>query len=261
MRLFAPLLLFACALTHTSASAETPASAPAFEVATIKPVDPAPKSGRWMRVEGTHRFVARNYTLRLLIAAAYDMNPRTISGGPGWIDSDKYAIDAITPGEKAPDHDAQMLMLRTLLTERFHLVFHRQAKILSIYEITVAKGGADMSETLTPDAPPELVSIVYPDRMIMPARNASMADLARIMQRAILDRPVVDHTGLTGRYNFNLEWQPDETQFSGDIPAPADSQSPPLLVAMQEQLGLQMKAVKGPVDTIVIDRADKPSEN
>ncbi|SEB71890.1 TIGR03435 family protein [Terriglobus roseus] len=257
MRHFASVLFLACAMTHTSAPAQTPS----FEVATIKPVDPAPKAGRFMRVEGTHRFVARNYTLRLLIAAAYDLNPRTISGGQGWVDTDKYEIQAVTPGETAPDHDAQMLMLRSLLAERFHLAFHRESKIFAIYEITVAKGGPKLAPSLTPEAPPQTVSVVYPDKMVMPARNATIGDLARVMQRAILDRPVVDRTGLTNRYNFNLEWAPDETQFSGDVPPPEESQSPPLLLAMRQQLGLQMTAVKGPVDTIVIDRAHKPTAN
>jgi uncharacterized protein (TIGR03435 family) len=257
VRLFAFLLLFVCSLPHLTASAQ----GPAFEVATIKPVDPGPKAGRFMRMEGTHRFEARNYTLRLLIAAAYDLNPRTISGGPSWADSDKFEIHAVTPGDSAPNHDAQMLMLRTLLTERFHLAFHRQSKDFAIYEITVAKGGPTLAPTLTPGAEPQVTSIVYADKMVMPARNATISDLARVMQRAILDRPVVDRTGLTGRYNFNLEWAPDETQFGGEMPPMTDSQSPPLLIAMQQQLGLQMKAVKGPVDAMVIERVQKPSGN
>ena len=261
LRRFGPLLVLACALAPSAASAQATEPTPAFEVATIKPVDPGPKAGRFLRVEGTHRFVARNFTLKLLIAAAYDLNPRTISGGPGWADSDKFEIQAITPGDTAPDHDAQMLMLRTLLTDRFHLAFHRQSKVFAIYEITVAKDGPTLAPSLTPEAQAQVTSVVYPDKIVMPARNASISDLARVMQRAILDRPVVDRTGLTGRYNFNLEWAPDETQFGGEMPPMADSQSPPLLVAMQQQLGLQMKAVKGPVDAMVIDRAQKPSEN
>jgi uncharacterized protein (TIGR03435 family) len=254
LRHFASVFLLACALTATFATAQTPA----FEVATIKPVDPAPRSGRFMRMEGAHRFEARNFTLKLLIAAAYDLNPRTISGGPGWVDSDKFEIHAVTPGDKAPDYDTQMRMLRTLLTERFHLTFHRQPKIFSIYEITVTKDGPSLAPSLTPDEPPQVTSVVYPDKMMMPARNATISDLARVMQRAILDRPVVDRTGLTDRYNFNLEWVPDETQFGGEMPPMPDSQSPPLLVAMQQQLGLQMRAVKGTVDAMVIDRAQKP---
>ncbi|MEZ2347285.1 TIGR03435 family protein [Terriglobus sp. RCC_193] len=241
------------------AAAQSPATS--FEVATIKPVDPGPKAGRFLRMENDHRFVATNFTLKLLIAAAYDLNPRTISGGPGWVDADKFTIEALTPGDKRPDHDQQMLMLRTLLHDRFHLAFHRVSKVFSIYEITVAKGGIQFDTTGAPNRDPMVTSVVYPDHLEMPARNASMDDLARVMQRAILDRPVVNKTGLTGHYDFALDWAPDETQFGGAIPTPQDSKSPPLLVAMREQLGLEMKATRGPIDTLVIDKADKPESD
>jgi uncharacterized protein (TIGR03435 family) len=252
-------LLAPCLWAQTSEPVSVPAAT--FEVATIKPVDPGPKAGRFFRMDSVHQFVARNFTLKLLIAAAYDLNPRTISGGPGWVESAKYEIRAVTPGDTQPDHDAQMMMLRALLTERFHLTFHRQPKVFSIYEITVDKDGPTMAESLTPNDPPNVVSMVFSDRIAMPARNATMSDMARVMQRAILDRPVVDKTGLTGRYNFNLEWAVDETQFGGEIPPPVETQYPPLLIAMRQQLGLVMKATKGPVETMVIDSADRPSEN
>lgn len=246
-------------IAGSAASAQSPTLA--FEVASIKPVDVGPKAGRLLRMENDHRFVATNFTLKLLIAAAYDLNPRTIDGGPGWTDSDKFTIEAITPGDKRPNHDQQMLMLRTLLQERFHLSFHRVPKVFSIYEITVAKGGIQFNPAGAPDREPMVTSVVYSDHLEMPARNASMDDLARVMQRAILDRPVVDKTGLAGRYDFDLEWAPDETQFGGAIPTPQDSKSPPLLVAMREQLGLEMRATRGPIDTLVIDKADKPDNN
>jgi uncharacterized protein (TIGR03435 family) len=252
-------------LLHTlGVSAQTPANpasaAPSFEVATIKPVDPGPQAGRFIRMEGNNRFQAKNYTLKLLIAAAYDLNPREITGGPGWVETDKFDVQAVTPGEERPSHDAQMLMLREMLTDRFHLTFHRQPKDFSIYEITVAKDGPKMKETSVPTEETKTLSTVYMDRVVMPARNASVSDLARVMQRAIVDRPVVDSTGLTGHYDFNLVWAPDETQFEGDISVP-ETDAPPLLKAMEEQLGLQMKATKGPVETMVIDGAEKPTEN
>src|ERR1700733_5011529 len=111
----------------------------AFEVATIKATDPDAKAGRYIIMQGNHRFVEKYYTLQLLIAAAYDLNPRTISGGPAWITSDRYDIEAVTPGEKRPDHDEQMSMLRGLLSERFKLTFHREQKEFSIYALEVAK--------------------------------------------------------------------------------------------------------------------------
>jgi uncharacterized protein (TIGR03435 family) len=234
-----------------------------FEVATIKPVDPDAKAGRYIIMQGNNRFVEKAYTLKLLIAAAYDLNPRTISGGPGWIESDHYDILAVTPGEVRPSHDEQMSMLRNLLADRFKLTFHREQKVFSIYELTVAKSGPKLKpSTAAPDDPPALISTVYPQRIVMPARNATMSDLARLMQRAILDRPVVDKTGLSGRYDFDLEWAPDETQFGGEVPvAPADAPSPPLFSAMQQQLGLRLEATRGPVAALVVDKAERPSAN
>ena len=160
----------------------------AFEVATIKPVDPDAKAGRYIIMQGNNRFVEKAYTLKLLIAAAYDLNPRTISGGPGWVESDHYDIVAVTPGEVRPTHDEQMSMLRNLLTDRFKLMFHREEKVFSIYELEVAKNGPKLkASTAPPDDPPALISTVYPQRIVMPARNATVSDLARLMQRAILD--------------------------------------------------------------------------
>lgn len=235
----------------------------AFEVATIKPVDPDAKAGRYIIMQGTHRFVEKAYTLKLLIAAAYDLNPRTISGGPSWIESEHYDIVAVTPGEVRPTHDEQMSMLRSLLADRFKLTFHREQKVFSIYELTVAKNGPKLkASTAPPDDPPALISTVYPQRIVMPARNATMSDLARLMQRAILDRPVVDKTGLSGRYDFDLEWAPDETQFGGEVPvAPADAPSAPLFSAIQQQLGLRLEATRGPVAALVVDTAERPSAN
>jgi uncharacterized protein (TIGR03435 family) len=234
-----------------------------FEVATIKPVDPDAKAGRYIIMQGNNRFVEKAYTLKLLIAAAYDLNPRTISGGPGWIESDHYDILAVTPGEIRPSHDEQMSMLRNLLSDRFKLTFHREQKVFSIYELTVVKNGPKLKpSTAAPDDPPALISTVYPQRIVMPARNATMSDLARLMQRAILDRPVVDKTGLSGRYDFDLEWAPDETQFGGEVPvAPADAPSPPLFSAIQQQLGLRLEATRGPVAALVVDKAERPSAN
>jgi uncharacterized protein (TIGR03435 family) len=234
-----------------------------FEVATIKPVDPNAKAGRYITMQGNNHFVEKAYTLKLLIAAAYDLNPKAISGGPGWIESDHYDILAVTPGEIRPTHDEQMSMLRNLLADRFKLTFHREQKVFSIYELVVAKNGPKLKASASPpDDPPALISTVYPQRIVMPARNATMSDLARLMQRAILDRPVVDKTGLTGRYDFDLEWAPDETQFGGEVPVAApEAPSPPLFIAMQEQLGLKLEATKGPIAALVVDKADRPSEN
>jgi uncharacterized protein (TIGR03435 family) len=228
------------AISASCAFAQSPASRPkfeSFEVATVKPVDSDPKCGRFITMQGTNRFVEKDYTLKLLIAAAYDLNPRTISGGPPWISSDHYDIVAITPGGVRPGHDEQMTMLRNLLTERFKLAFHRERKEYSIYALEVAKSGPKLKVSTAGLDDPAVVGpgVVYPQRVVLPGRNASMGNFVSLLQRAILDRPVVDKTGLTGRYDFDLEWAPDETQFGGDVPSPpAGEQSLPLFGAIEQ---------------------------
>jgi uncharacterized protein (TIGR03435 family) len=251
------------------ASVAEPVPAPAFDVATIKPVEPDAKKGRFIVMQGNDRFVAKNYTVKLLIAAAYDLNPREISGGPEWVESDHYDILAATPGTARPSHDEQMAMLRTLLADRFSLKFHREPKELSIYALEVAKGGPKYAQgdgpglkaTTSTDAP-ALISTVYPDHIHLPARNASMTDFVSLLQRAVLDRPVVDETGLTGRFDFDLSWAPDETQFGGEVPvAPTDAQAPPLFTAMEQQLGLRLEATHGSVQVLAIDTVERPTAN
>jgi uncharacterized protein (TIGR03435 family) len=263
--------LAALLISASTLLAQSPTTPPrpkfdTFEVATIKPTDPDGK-GRYIIMQGNNRFIEKAYTLKLLIAAAYDLNPHTISGGPSWIESDHYDIVAVTPGELRPTHDEQMSMLRTLLTDRFKLTFHREPKTFSIYEIEMTKPGKPgpkLKESTVPPTDPHTVGpgVVYPQRIVLPARNATIADLASLLQRAILDRPVVDKTGLTARYDFDLEWAPDETQFGGDVPTPSsDTPASPLFSAIQEQLGLRLVATRGPVDALIIDTAERPSAN
>jgi len=236
----------------------------AFEVATIKPVASEAKTSRFITFQGVNRFVVKDYTLKLLIAAAYNLNPKTISGGPDWIDSDHYDILALSPGDVRPNHDEQMAMLRRLLTDRFRLTFHSEQKEFSIYALEVAKNGPKLKiSTLSADTPPVVgPGVVYPQRIVLPARNATMGDFVSLLQRAILDRPVVDSTELSGRYDFDLAWAPDETQFGGELPpASGDAPSPPLFEALQQQLGLKLEARKGLAPALVIDGVSKPSKN
>ena len=146
-----------------------------FEVATIHAVDPQPKSGRYIKMENPHRFVARNMPLRLLMAAAYNVNPKAITGGPGWVDSAKFDIAAVTPGETQPTRDQQMVMLGSLLSERFQLAFHREQKEMPIYVLSLTKGVPKLKESnASATDPSSVISTVYPDHILMPARNASM---------------------------------------------------------------------------------------
>src|SRR5580692_7477813 len=163
--------------------AQSPPARPAFdsfEVATIKPAAPDSR-GRYVRMQSTHQLFAKNFTLKELVGYAFSLTPRAISGGPAWIESDRYDILAGTPGEVRPNPDEQMQMMRKLLTDRFSLSFHREPKEFPIYALTVAKNGPKLqASSAPPDALPDLVNVVYPEepggaRIKLPARNATMA--------------------------------------------------------------------------------------
>jgi uncharacterized protein (TIGR03435 family) len=268
--MFKDLKLAVTALIFTAGIfAQTPAPRPAFtefEVATIKPSDPD-STGRWIRMQSANRFYAKNHTLKTLVQAAYNLTPRAVSGGPSWVDSDRYEILAETPGNVRPTLEEQMSMLRKFLADRFKLEFHREEKEFSIYAMTVARTGSKLKEsTLDPDATPEgpplLAFVLAPDTVRLPARGVTMAEVASVFQRAALDRPVVDRTGLSGRYDFDLEFTPDESQFGGiGLKGTPESTKPDLFTAMQQQLGLRLEATKGPINTVVIDRVERPSAN
>ena len=238
----------------------------AFEVATIKPTTlDWPAGGRFMRMQTAHQFVARNYTLRVILAAAYYLTPGAVSGGPAWVDSDRYDILAEAPGQVRPTTEEQMSMLRKLLSDRFSLTLHREEKEFSIYALTIAKSGPKLTVSkpdTSPEGSPPLVFVLSPDGAWLAARDATMGELAWVMQRSALDRPVVDKTGLPGRYDFDLEWTPDETQFGGNVPpGNPEHPKPDLFAAMQQQLGLRLEATKGPIEALFIDRVERPSEN
>jgi uncharacterized protein (TIGR03435 family) len=237
-----------------------------FEAASIKPTPPGAE-GRWIRMQSTHEFAAKNHALKTLVAAAYNLSPNAISGGPAWVDSDRYDVVAKAPGEIRPNLDEQMSMLRRLLADRFQLTFHREQRELRVYALTIARGGPKLREsTVSPDAsptgPPPLIFVVSPGQVRLPGRNATMAELASVMQRAALEYPVLDETGLSARYDFDLEFTPDETVFGGTLGTGADdSAKPGLFAAISQQLGLKLEATRGPVEALFIDHVERPSEN
>lgn len=235
---------------------------PSFEVATIKPSDPS-RPGRLFRIRVRH-FSTINTPLGALISWAYDLHPQQIVGAPAWVDSQKFDVDGKPDGEGQPSLDQWKIMMQKLMTERFQLKFHHEKKELSIYALVVAKNGPKISKSEgDPNAPP---SLLFRGLGVLPARNASMEEFAQVMQMAVLPRPVVDETGLKGKYDFMLQWTPDETQFAslGGVPRnlPEKADAPPdLFTAIQQQLGLKLEATKAMVDVLVIDKVEKPSAN
>jgi uncharacterized protein (TIGR03435 family) len=183
-------------------------------------------------MQSVNRFYAQGFSLQQLVAAAYSLTPRAISGGPPWTDSDLFDILASTPGNIQPTLDEQMTMLRNLLTERFQLSFHRQPEELPVFAITLAKGGSKLKPSAAPPGTPsELINVIHPEEkggvhVELPARNATIMQFAAMMQRVVLDRAVVDQTGLSGTYDFDLEWTPDESQFAETCRGPWNRPNP-----------------------------------
>jgi uncharacterized protein (TIGR03435 family) len=235
---------------------------PSFEVATIKPSKPEAQ-GKGFQVRGRH-LATFNTTLNDMITFAYDLHPKQIVGAPAWAESDRFDLDAQPDGQGQPSLKQWKFMMQKLLADRFKLRFHREKKELLVYAITVAKSGAKL--TKSQGDPNGLPGLFFRGLGVLPASNASMTDLASVMQSTVLDRPVVDHSGIAGKFDFTLTWTPDEFQFRSlgvRVPAPADPATAPpdLFTAMQQQLGLKLESTRAPTDVIAIDRVQKPGGN
>jgi len=176
------------------------------------------------------------------------------------METEKYDLLAETGNEPKPDIRA---MVQTLLADRFGLQYHRATKELSVYQIVVGKTGDKLANYAgdPSGAPTYGLSALG----TMTVTNAKISDFAGWMQRYVLDRPVVDHTGITGRFTFTLNWSADDSQFAGLAgtlrPPAGNADRPSLYEAMQQQLGLKLEATKAPVEVLVIDHVEKPSEN
>lgn len=235
---------------------------PSFEVATIKPSQPG-RPGRAFLVRG-RTFRTINTPLTAIISFAYDVQPKQVIGLPAWADSDKYDIEAVPDGTGAPSDVQWKSMVQKLLASRFGLKFHKEKKTLPVYVLTVAKAGPKM--TLDTSSPNGLPGLFFRGLGKLNVRNATMHDFTGLMQSAVLDRPVLDKTELKGKYDFTLNWTPDESQFVNmgvRVPPPSNepNQPPSLYTAIEEQIGLKLEATKGPADVMVIDHVDHPSPN
>jgi uncharacterized protein (TIGR03435 family) len=239
---------------------------PSFEVATIKPSKPN-QPGKGFGFRGD-RFTTRNTNLNDLIAFAYGLHAKQIIDAPAWFGTDLYDIEGKPDADGRPNSKQMQTMVQKLLADRFKLTFHHDKRELSVYVISVASGGPKITKsTAAPDDPPAFFFRALGDLTV---RNQNMTEFATWMQSGVMDKPVVDQTGLSGKYDFQLKWTPDESQFAqfrgtgAIVPPPPtdDPKAPPsLYTAMQEQLGLKMGPAKIPDDVIVIDHVEKPSEN
>jgi uncharacterized protein (TIGR03435 family) len=236
----------------------------AFEVASVKPSNPQVRSIGLSAWPGG-RITITEYTLKQLIHEAYGVQPFQISGGPKWMDEDRYDIEAkppasssssklTTPNPKLPPPQEELLMLRSLLADRFKLQLHNGTKEGPVYELVVSDKGARLKAAKNADAFPVVAYgrtgvAELPD--FMRGENASMQLFAARLALEF-QRPVLDRTGLKGAFDFVFKYAKD----FGDADA-----GPSLFAVIQEELGLKLVPAKGPVDLLVIDRAEKPSEN
>jgi uncharacterized protein (TIGR03435 family) len=232
-----------------------------YEVATIKPAPPDAQNQPYRVRPGQVEIL--NRTLVNLIQEAYNLHVSQIVGAKGWIDSERYDINGKPAAAGNPNLDQLNQMLRNLLADRFQLKFHMEEKEMPVYAITIGKTG---QHKLTPSAVQRpLGGGDFRGPGAYAARSGTIAALAAALQSVVLDRPVVDQTGLTGRFDFVLRWRPDDFQYGGrgaTMPQAPDADSlPDLFTAFQEQLGLKIEATKAKAQVFVIDSAQKPSAN
>jgi uncharacterized protein (TIGR03435 family) len=219
-------------------------SQPRFEVATIKPVrDDAPTGGVYT---GHGRMKADNVTLKRLVMGAYHVGPAQVAGGPPWLDTERFNIVAKSP-QDINDDDVLDTMVQALLAERFQLELHRESRPMPAYVIEIAKSGPKLEKS-----PGGQSSVTYTLNTLL-ARNTGMDRFAYVLSRSV-NLPVANRTGLEGIFNFQLRWEPDSERSRPDA-------GPSLFTAIQEQLGLRLRAEKAPVEVLVIDRAEHPTEN
>ena len=212
-----------------------------FEAASIHVTHSA--GGMSARVSGS-RFNALGLTLFALIDHAWDLKPWQIVGLPSWGQDEYYDLNAKAPGDGAISDVQARLMLRSLLMERFHLKIHSETRELSVYNLIITKGGSKLATSM-PDA--------LPGRKGLEVTAGNMDQLANHLSLdPHIGRPVLDKTGLTGRYNYSL------TAWGSGA---SDPNSPSIFTAVQDQLGLRLESAKAPIQVWVVDSAERPGPN
>lgn len=265
------------------ARAQAPVAAaprPEFEVASIKPNTSASTTMKFPFPSGG-RFTGTNLTLKTLISFAYKVQGFEVSGGPGWIGSDRYDVTA-KAAESNIGLEQYRLMLQSLLEGRFQLAVHRETKEMPVYAVLPGKGGPRLPEadprgcvTPGPDSPPPGPGQIacggfFTGPFSLDGRKMAMQQFVDALS-IVLGRRVVDKTGFPGTFDIHLEFSPEGTALDrrgpGDVESPAnaanpDTSRPSIFTALQEQLGLKLESQKGPADVLVIDHLERaPTEN
>ena len=228
---------------------------PAFDVATIKLTDPDTKN-QGFHTSGTRLFY-ENETMQDLLGFAYHVNVRQIVGAPDWFSSKRFDIHGTADQPGIPSVSQQQDMLRGLLETRYHLKVRRDERDMARVVITVAKGGQKLKPTERRDFLPDVTCYGRSPQRECVFSGVSM-DLFAEAMRFFIDRPVINKTGLEGKFDFRLKYTPDDAPASTEANAEATA-APGMFTAMAEQLGLHADASKGPTEVIVIEHAELPS--
>ena len=284
------MVLTVCGITIPTFSQQPDGAKPSFEVATVKPSASNDNRIAIMGEPGG-RFRVTNATLKMVMAVAYRVRDFQILGGPAWTGTDRWNIEGKAEEGSVPQismpldptvPNPLMVMVQSLLEDRFQLKLHRETRELPVYELFTAKGGFKMklSADQSPIVPPERGSPPPMPKQGGPmprgtmgmgpgrieANGAPIANFIQILSQQ-LGRPVIDKTGLKGFYDIKLQWTPEVGEAflkpGGTEPAqpPPDTFGPSIFTAIQEQLGLRLESGKGPVEVFVIDSVQKPTEN
>lgn len=236
-------------------------SGPAFEVATIKPSDPAKCCDRTFWRYG-RRFATTNTNLKYLIQWAWNLQGKQVVGGPPWMDRTRFDVTGEIDGEGIPNDHQWKMAVQKLLIDRFQLRIHHEERVMPAFALVIAKGGPK----LTPGDGNVKAHMHMGFRgavghmMYGYGVNASIGDFIGELQRIVMARPIVDETGLTGVYNIKILFIREDPNALGMTQLP-DTAAPNLLDALQQQLGLKLKDTKTAVHVIVIDHAEPPGEN
>jgi uncharacterized protein (TIGR03435 family) len=229
------------------AALATAADSPTFEVASIRPASRNAAAATDIKRDPAGGILLANVNLRTLVMMAYNLQPFQLSGGPSWLRPKRFDVAAKAPANARKDQT--WVMLQALLADRFKLVVHKETKELPIFELVVAKGGPKIQPAHREPSVADDFIQTHSGRM--KALMVPMSDFALVLS-STLGRRVVDKTNLEGKFDFQLEFAPEKE---------TDSDRPSIFTALQDQLGLKLEASRGPVEILVIDSAELPSEN
>jgi uncharacterized protein (TIGR03435 family) len=244
--------------TGASQPAQTAAKLPDWDVISVKPVQVQNCTDSGMRTVTDGVNIVCTMTLFVIETAYGIMEPSRILGVPDWVkNSGFYDIDAKVAGEDVAAYGKlapkdKNRMLQSLLAERFHLKAHIEQREIPIYQLVLAKGGPKLKEATADEA--EKAHIMPRGRGKLECISEPLTSLPWILSPEV-GRPVVDKTGLTGKYDFTLDYVPAAKA------ATDDSGGPSIFTALQEQLGLKLEPVKAPMDVLVIDSVERPAAN